>query len=689
MPAIGSTLAYPTHRASRIGLFEYSGALFTFLLDKGTGGTATDLVAMKSTDGGATWSRTLIVSGFNGMALSSWRVGDVVHLYFTNGSNAVTARAYNLATGAVTTPPVVANVCEVDFSGNRPLMAVTRSNGHVVVFRHGATVTVSGTAFRRVVIDYFNGSSWTSNVDVDGLGTTAAHADLRNLYVDGNNRVWIFYRRSNNNGAVYYKTIEPGNTALSAEGQAGSNFSNVQNYPMGQIAEYVSGSTRFIAVPYRLSSTGTRLQVTVSASAATQSWTQQVASSVAIESTTSNTGVLLAKDNLLRSFHVSDTDDDIYLAEQSTVGGAYSAESLFVAGTVQGMSGGTLPGGFGLVYNDGGAVTYQALMTEILGTGSSATLAQGSSGAGTVPITGTGSSATLPQGSTGAGIFAIPTITGTGSSATLSQGSSGTGTVPITGTGSSATLSQGSSGAGTFAIPAITGSGASATLVQGSSGAGTVPITGTGSSATLSQESSGAGTVPVNGSGTSETLPQSSNGTGATSPPVFSGTGSSETLTQGSSGLGSVAAPEITGTGSSETLPQSSSGSGSATIPTIVGSGSSETLPQGSAGFGPGALSPIAGDGTSATLGQSSSGSGVSAPIPTGDGQSETLPQGSAGTAKFIRPLFAPPSVWRTVSIPLEVRTAAVPAELRTASIPAEVRTATIEAEIRSAVNDV
>jgi hypothetical protein len=86
-----------------------------------------------------------------------------------------------------------------------------------------------------------------------------------------------------------------------------------------------------------------------------------------------NPSIILARNNLLHSFHTPDVASTLLRSEQSTVGGVFGAEVDFVnPANIQGISGQAIKGGFGIVYNDGGAVNYQALILAVTHEGSAA-----------------------------------------------------------------------------------------------------------------------------------------------------------------------------------------------------------------------------------------------------------------------------------------------------------------------------
>ncbi len=183
--------------------------------------------------------------------------------------------------------------------------------------------------YRRIVFDYWNGSTWSVNNNIDNMGTTNNHANAGTIHVDANDRIWLCYVRFNA-GSFYVKLIEPGATTLSGEISASTGANVAANYPIGHPTEYVDAGIRRVVFPFRSSVSGTPLRWTAGSSATAPTWTSDLITSSAPEATNSNVGALI-NDSIekLFSFHVRAADLSLYQANQSTVGGAFDTETLF------------------------------------------------------------------------------------------------------------------------------------------------------------------------------------------------------------------------------------------------------------------------------------------------------------------------------------------------------------------------
>lgn len=369
-PATDSTIAvtgqfpaYGVHRVARHGPFIHNGNIYVLLPEKGSDGLATNLNVYKSTDGGATWAGTNILTVHSGQCMSAVQVANNIYFGFTNGTNLNGARRYDMGTDSLFSTPAPGNACNVDIAGARPLVFAYRPNNDYLFGRQGSLVKVNTTNYRRAVMDYRNQTAATtqSAASVDALGTTAAHGDIREVYADADDRVWIFYTRSDFPTNLYCRIIEPGTTAMTAtEHVVATETLATAKYVVGAPTEYVNGTTRYVVIPYISSVTGNPLRYVRITSAATPAFLSVEITTSTPESDTSNIGSLVENANLLHAVFALASDDDLYDAKQSAVGGTFSAPASQKVGVMNGISAEQIGTKVGVVYNDGGTVKFRS-----------------------------------------------------------------------------------------------------------------------------------------------------------------------------------------------------------------------------------------------------------------------------------------------------------------------------------------
>ncbi len=354
MPTI-TGLTYPGHRASQVGPFESGGLLYTVGLN-GSGA----LTVFRSSDGsswtavassitlGATHGLTALISGTT---------------LFIGYPNAFIT--YALDTNIFGAPVDTGQVANADLTGNTPLFMARRSNGHVVFLRQGPALRSMGADYRRVVMDYYNGSTWTTNTNVDGAGSTTGHADAGGLYVDANDRAWLLYSDPTRFGLISIKRLEPTSTVLTTS-IAGPSTSISRNYPVSNITEFTHNGLLHTAILAAATDT-TYTQFIFSSEPSpvrTSGSTGEGASSAGVRADTGNPGALVnTGDHLLHSFHVHGATGAIHRNKQEVTGATYNpaAEVPFQTATTFGISARYLPSGkVGVVYNDSGTVIYEA-----------------------------------------------------------------------------------------------------------------------------------------------------------------------------------------------------------------------------------------------------------------------------------------------------------------------------------------
>lgn len=340
--------SWPSYRGGRLGPFEASNGDLWAIAYAGTTGR---LAGFRSQDGGASWSRVADTTLMQ-TAADAVQVGDVLYIAGVDfSSTAVQVVSLNLTTAAVTRvdsgtgPAVFANV-----SGQSPLFLARRSDGSFVVCHNGATTSVMGTAYRRVVYSRYSGGAWTNNVVVGGT-TEQIHFDARGGIGDGSDRVHFFYSRSTI-GGLYSKTLSSAN-ALSGEGTPSSSVSQTVNYPLG--SGVVDGSTIVYVVAL-----ASDVRVMRATSADSPSWATTAIEAVAPQTGSGSPGAAAADAGTIHALWIDASGITLWHEDDGGTN-TWAGSSVSTGTTATGVSAGKITNAIGYLFDFSGTYKFDKI----------------------------------------------------------------------------------------------------------------------------------------------------------------------------------------------------------------------------------------------------------------------------------------------------------------------------------------
>ena len=212
---VAAGLSWSAHRANRHGPFEYNSNLYGVFIDA----TNNHVEVWKSTNSGASWAEA---DSANHQSATGGTLGaDTVQvgstLYILNSRNSGAGATWRVRTFSMSTDTWGAEVDSgiQDFpnvSGIDTAFLAVRSDGDYIVLHNTSTQSVMGNPYRRVAYSRYEGGAWTLDTDVDGIGSTAQHADARMIAMDAADRAYLFYTNWNT-GALHLRTLTSANTS--------------------------------------------------------------------------------------------------------------------------------------------------------------------------------------------------------------------------------------------------------------------------------------------------------------------------------------------------------------------------------------------------------------------------------------------------------------------------------------------
>jgi hypothetical protein len=210
---------WSSHLSQFIGPFEYGNNIYFIGPSKETaiegGASYHATVVYKSSDGGQTWSGfptgNVTSLAARGGAHAAALIGSKLWVFrtpATGGATAIWVRSFDLDTEVWSSLDTSGSTTGSTITGFTSIYAFARSNGTIVVFFQGPTQSVMGNARRRVhYAIYTPGTGWSSAVPADGVGSTAADADLRAATIGSNDRIHAFITRSDSSTSFWSATL--------------------------------------------------------------------------------------------------------------------------------------------------------------------------------------------------------------------------------------------------------------------------------------------------------------------------------------------------------------------------------------------------------------------------------------------------------------------------------------------------
>lgn len=239
-------------------------------------------------------------------------------------------------------------------------------NAKATIVWQGNTETNMGAPWRRLKMDFYDGTGWSSisNIDVVGSANTPSnalpainiHFDLRWAGMDPLGHTHIIYSKSDTS-ILQYRKFKADGTFTTINTMNGAVASATANYPVGQPTFYYQAPDWFIAVPYVDNSSNTlkvaRCNVTTTETSGNWTITEAVAANA--ETSTSNPAVLTTEDlqgNKLLLWRVAPTTKTLNFTHDAG-SNTWATEVPWRSGqVVEGISAQPMEDGGGLMYLD-------------------------------------------------------------------------------------------------------------------------------------------------------------------------------------------------------------------------------------------------------------------------------------------------------------------------------------------------